>query len=218
MTASETRLREAFSRFGVPVTWRPGYKTRGHGTLNAVGVVDHHTAGPASMGMVDYVENAAGRGCLANFSVMPTRVYVHSLRLTYHAGMNMQSRIDLAKAGRMPFTNGTAWAPSAGSVNGNRFFWGIECHQTGASPMTAQMRALLVRLNAALCWAEGWSAGHVIAHGELTSRKRGDPNIGGGGMGQVRRETRDLLNGKGAVKPTDPIIGDVSRGALLPAP
>lgn len=59
---------------------------------------------------------------------------------------------------------------------GNRWYWGVEAPGTSGSEWDEHQLEAIVGIGVALCKLHGWPATRVVAHGEWTSRKRGDPD------------------------------------------
>lgn len=177
---------------GLKVTEVRGWKTRGHGEMNAVkGVICHHTAGPASGVMPSLGVVTNGRrdlaGPLCNLALgRDGTVYVVAAGLAYHAG---QVR--------------TAVPPYS-----NAYMLGIEAENTGqGEPWPKVQLDAYALLCAALAHHYGFGAGRVLAHREVCypPGRKIDPY--GIDMGDFRRAVDADLARLAAPAPKPPIVG-----------
>ncbi|MGW0805281.1 peptidoglycan recognition protein family protein [Nonomuraea sp. NPDC002799] len=149
-----TQLADVARRTGHPVTEVAGWKTRGHGPQPQVlGVVCHHTAGPAAGG--DYPSLAVVRdgrpgldGPLSQF------------------GLGRSGRIYVVAAGR-------CWhnAPSTSPQHDNARSIGIEAENSGSQSWPADQLDAYEALCAELCKEFGLPASRVKAHREVNTAK-----------------------------------------------
>jgi hypothetical protein len=135
-----------------------GWETRGGATFNPRGIVDHHTAGPATGDMPSLSVLINGRadlpGPLANFGVGRSgMVYVVAAGRANHAGLG-------------------GWN---GGLTGNSSVWGIEEEGTGTVPLTGAQNAVRARLCAALAEFSQFPAANVCGHREWAPRRKVDP-------------------------------------------
>lgn len=147
---------------GLKVVEVDGWKTRGHGPLDAVKtIICHHTAGPPDGNMPSLGTITNGRpglaGPLSQLGLARDgTVYVIAAGLAYHAGASLDPS----------YTN-------ANSI-------GIEAEATGVDPWPEAQMAAYVRVAAALCDAYGLSAARVLGHKEAAAPagRKPDPNFG----------------------------------------
>lgn len=143
---------------GITVHWQEGWETRGNTDMDPAGVVDHHTATPASA-PGDYpslyiVTNGVDQGGyflpgpLANFGLGRSgAVYVIAARKANHAGSG-------------------SW----GGVSGNYRMWGIEAENNGmGEPWPAAQVEAYLALNTALARHTRFDAAMVVRHAEWST-------------------------------------------------
>lgn len=186
---------------GLKVTEVRGWRTRGHGELNAVkGVVCHHTAGPASgvMPSLNVVTN--GRkdlsGPLCNLALgRDGTVFVVAAGLAYHAGQVRQAI--------PPYSNA--------------YMLGIEAENTGqGEPWPKVQLDAYALLCAALAHHYGFGTGRVLAHREVCwpAGRKIDPY--GIDMGDFRRDVEADLARLAAPAPKPPVVGRPAPGGPGP--
>lgn len=171
-----TELADIARGAGLHVIEVDGWKTRGHGELDAVkGVVCHHTAGPsakASPGDFPSLRTVRdGRtnlsGPLCNLGLGRTgTVYVVAAGLAYHAGA--------VRVAQPPYSNA--------------FNLGIEAENDGVGePWPQAQLDAYARLCAALAVHYGFGLGRVLAHKEVCypPGRKTDPDFE---MGPFRRQ------------------------------
>lgn len=143
-----------------------------------VGILVHHTAGPADRQRIPFERMAKGRsdlsGPLCNFAVSRDgRADTITHGRAHHAGSGDGAVLADLNAG---IDAGTR-KPTSDGVSGNSFFYGIEVDHTGkvGEGIPVQQLNLAVRLCAVLCAAWGWDPFvRVLGHLEWTRRKN-DP-------------------------------------------
>lgn len=168
-----TQLANVARRTGYPVTEVSGWKNRGHGPqLQVLGVVCHHTAGPAAGG--DYPSLRVVRdgrsglpGPLSQF------------------GLGRSGRIYVVAAGR-------CWhnAPSTSPYHRNDTSLGIEAENNGSQAWPAAQLDAYRKLCAELCKEFDLPANRVKAHREVNTAK---PDPHGIDMGDFRAAVGRLI-------------------------
>lgn len=171
---------------GVRVTEHTGWRTHnraGHGAWGPVnGVVIHHTAGTGpSDGEIVWAGRPDLPGPLAHGYLAKTgTVTMTANGRANHAGGG-DPAVLTAVMGEAYLTAPPAPREhdgSAGAVDGNARFYGLEISNlgTGKDPYPAAQYDAAVRWAAAICRHHGWSAKSVIAHSEWSDWKN-DPSF-----------------------------------------
>ncbi len=165
-------LLEALQQEGVDVRPESDWRTRTRsGTFAPLGIMIHHTVGIGD-GTFRVVKN--GRqglpGPLAH--LLPRkdgRVHLISQGVCNHAGRGNKGVQTLTERGLPPPGNAT----TAGSIFGNRTYYGIEIENRGtrSDPYPEVQMDATVRSAAAICRMHGWTADRIVAHKEWTNRK-----------------------------------------------
>lgn len=155
-------LADALRAGGLEVIEEPGWKTRGTGGIyQPLGVLLHHTAGPASGNLPSLNVITNGRsdlqGPLAQLMLARDgKFHVIAAGRANHAG-----------------AGSARWVPAN---DGNRFLVGIEAESTGVTDdWTPAQRAAYPRGAAALAKYMGVGADHVIGHKEWAPTRKIDP-------------------------------------------
>jgi len=191
MKYSLTWLPETLELAGLKVAVVPGWETRGHGDIGQIhGVMCHHTAGPKLGNMPSYRTIVEGRsdlpGPLAQLALgRDGTFYVVAAGRCFHAGTGVWREVK----------------------NGNAHFIGIEAENTGGGDdlpwpevqMDAYLRGVAAILKRARCTAD-----FCVGHKEyaLPAGRKPDPTFD---MNIFRKEVADLIEGRGAVRPTIPV-------------
>jgi len=176
---------------GVSVVEEDGWASRTQPTTHSftpIGVLNHHTAPPVPYPVANLMTKV-------QLNVKPDgTVHVIAAGYQYHAGSGASIVADEAAAGVAP--SGRAIDRGlTDDVNGNPFFIGIEVDHAGdGGPLPSVQRAALIDTNAVLCYANGWTANHIVGHAEWTARKL-DPYWDGDlwPMPEIRADTADRL-------------------------
>jgi len=161
------------------------------------GVMNHHTG--SDSGQSDDYDNflfVRGRpeegipAPLCNISGdMDGEVHFGAMRVANHAGAGSDFTLNAIRNQNYDGYN-KELNPGPDNINGNDVYLGIEWKYDGGQPPTPEMWESMVRLNAAICDAQGWTALAVLAHREHTERKNDPGNVL---MFILRRHVRDLL-------------------------
>lgn len=163
----------------VRVIERPAWRTRGRPYgFSPVGVMNHHdalnNAVTTDRGLA-IIEG--GRpdlpGPLANFWAEDDgTIYVVAGGNCNHAGMGSAVVLDRVKRDVPPGGDAAALGLSS-TIVGNPWFFGIEVHNAGdgRDPYEGPQLDALLKLNASLCIAGGWSQNRCVHHREWTARK-----------------------------------------------
>lgn len=153
-----TWMADTLRATGLPVVEVPGWQTRGHGAMaDVLGVLLHHTAGPATGNYPSLTVVQNGRpdlpGPLANLGLARDGAwYIIAAGQAWHAGSGV-----------------IGWCPRD---DGNRHLIGVEAESTGVrDDWTPAQRVSYPRGVAALLKRLGQPADHAIGHKEWTSRK-----------------------------------------------
>lgn len=139
----------------------PGWKTLGHGAMGEVlGVLCHHTAGPASGNYPSERVVINGRtglaGPLANLGLARDGTWITiAAGQAWHAG-----------------TGSVAWCPAN---QGNSHLIGIEAESTGRGDWTDEQLESYPRGVAALLFHLGLGSSRAIAHREWAPQRKIDP-------------------------------------------
>ncbi|MYR57784.1 N-acetylmuramoyl-L-alanine amidase [Streptomyces sp. SID625] len=164
---------------GLQVIEHPGWRTHnreGHGAWGPVnGVMIHHTGGtPPSDGEIVW----SGRADLPGPCAHAYLAKDGTLTLTGNGRANHAGGGDGAVLDAVTNETFTAAPPaphkhegSAGAVDGNARFYGLECSNPGNSTWPATQYDAAVRWAAAICRAHGWTAKSVIGHKEWSDWK-----------------------------------------------
>lgn len=182
-------LADALRAGGLPVIEEPGWQDRGTGgTYTPIGVLLHHTAGPASGNLPSLGVVKNGRSDL----VGPLAQLMLARDGAFH--VIAAGRANHAGAG------GAVWVPNG---DGNRYFVGIEAESTGTTDdWTPAQRVNYPRGAAALCaWMKVGEA-NVLAHREWAPTRKIDPAFWD--MNAFRADVRTYLSGaRPAAPPVD---------------
>jgi hypothetical protein len=175
------RILAALRAEGVRLVEHPGWRTHdraGHGAWGpANGVIIHHTGGSApSDGEIVWAGRADLPGpCAHAYLAKGGTLTLTSAGRANHAGGGdgavLQAVIDESYSTRPPAPH--QHEGSAGAVDGNAHFYGLECSNlgTGKDPWPPAQYDQAVRWAAALCRAHGWSEKSVIGHKEWSDWK-----------------------------------------------
>lgn len=182
-----TGMADILRSAGLPVREIDGWRTRGHGTMSTpLGVLVHHTAGPASGAYPSERVVVAGHsdlpGPLANLGLDRDGVWIIvAAGKAYHAG-----------AGSM------SWVPAG---QGNARLIGVEAESVGTrDDWTAAQRTNYPRGVAALLKAFGLPAERAIGHKEWAPTRKIDPAFWD--MNAFRADVRRWLTDTPAPAPT----------------
>lgn len=197
MVYSLTWMADTLRRAGLQVREVPGWQNRGHGNVGPiVGVMLHHTAGPATGDFPSQDVVVNGRpglpGPLCNLGLTRSGVWVVvAAGLAYHAGSGY-------------------WGPAG--TNGNTHTIGVEAESTGRGDWTEVQHEAYPRGVAALLLRLGLGADRAVAHKEWAPTRKIDPaGWRWGDMGGFRKDIAYWQNEIRASR-TD------SGGAPAPAP
>jgi hypothetical protein len=187
-----TSLVEALKDWGVDaVPWEPdGQPWHAHTTAGGwapIGVLHHHTTGPAEVltstawvtatlkVLRDGRKNLVGPLCHLAPAMNPAtgkaRVWLIGWGNTNHAGMGCSDIDALVRRGVY-----TPRKPGPDDADGNPLYWGLEyVHPGGSTPWPDALLDAGHRAAAAICDAEGWHrdswGGSQIEHRQRTARK-----------------------------------------------
>ena len=154
-------LADVLRKAGLSVQELPGWQTRGHGAMSDVlGVLLHHTAGPAAGNYPSLAVVRDGRpgldGPLANLGLARDGTWiVIAAGVSWHAG--------LGKATFCP------------ADQGNQHLIGVEAESTGRGDWTPQQLNAYPRGVAALLAHLNLTASRAIAHREWAPSRKIDP-------------------------------------------
>ncbi len=186
-------------KFRVPVIEHSGWRTRankGDTSLDARFMVVHDSvtgAMNAARACSYCMGEGHSRGVLYEAIVADDGVHLIAFGLTYHAGVTNASRVEMARASKVPFDRRLGSPPPDDYRNANLYGHGIAFLTAGAGPYEPRQPEWMARTLAGYATAHGWSpgdaAGSTIGHGELTSRKV-DPKHD---IAALRRRVRALL-------------------------
>lgn len=165
---------------GLHVVEHPGWRTHnreGHGAWGPVhGVIIHHTGGtPPSDGEIVWSGRSDLPGpCAHAYLAKDGTVTLTGNGRANHAGGGdpavLQAVIDESYSTRPPAPH--KHEGSAGAVDGNARFYGLECSDLGTgSPWPAVQFDAAVRWATAVCRAHGWTEKSVIGHLEWSDWK-----------------------------------------------
>jgi hypothetical protein len=175
------RMLVALRAEGVHVVEHPGWRTHdrtGHGAWGPVhGVIIHHTGGTApSDGEIVWSGRSDLPGpCAHAYLAKGGTLTLTSAGRANHAGGGdgnvLTAVINESYADRPPAPH--QHEGSAGAVDGNAHFYGLECSNLGTSkdPWPPAQYDQAVRWAAAICRAHGWSEKSVIGHKEWSDWK-----------------------------------------------
>lgn len=174
----------------------PEFKTNDRrGEFAPVGIMVHHTAGSNDLNVVR--RGRAGLpGPLANFYLdrdAPFILTVVADGKANDSGMGSSVVLSEVRQGLRPTGKTAAQRGLADDVNGNPYFWDIECENlgTGQEWPGGQVHVLVWFL-VAVCLEAGWSANRIIGHKEWTRRKI-DPK--GLDMNWLRAAVQERIDG-----------------------
>jgi hypothetical protein len=179
MTADETVA--ALSRWRIPFRETDGWRTRNRNHVSAWGPVHglvlHHTGDDAAdrTDLEVVIRGRAGLpGPLSQFGCDDDgTIWLIGCGRANHAGGGdptvLRAVIEEGYAVRPPSPR--EHTGSAGAVDGNARFYGVEAFYSGGKPPTRKARRSLVLLAAALCDHHGWTARSVIGHKEWSDQK-----------------------------------------------
>lgn len=215
LTASQ--LLTAFITEGLDVVEHPGWRThdrglRGDGWGPVRGVIVHHTGGTApSDGQIVWAGRPDLPGpCAHGYLAKDGTLTLTSAGRANHAGGGdphvLQAVIDESYGDRPPVPH--EHEGSAGAVDGNARFYGLEMSNRGdGEPWPQEQYDAAVRWAAALCRAHGWSAKRAIGHKEWSDWK---PDPKGIDMTRFRADVQARLD---AGKPKPPTGATSAPGA-----
>jgi hypothetical protein len=213
---------DALNAEGATVKEVKGWRTNnraGHGAWGPLnGVIIHHTAG-GSDGAVEYCFSGSSDlpGPLAQVvSTKDGTLHMIGNGRANHAGGGDPDVLDAVIAERQPVPKTGEHQGSAGAVDGNAHFYGVEAvnHGDGNDPWPDVQMDALVRFAAAICRFHGWSANSVIGHKEWSDWKS-DPSFD---MNDFRARVQVQLDGHGTTPPKpEPAQPTVSLAALIDA-
>lgn len=179
MTADDTVA--ALTRWRVPIREVEGWRTRSRNHVGpwgpVHGLVLHHTGDDAA-DRTDLRIVVRGRadlpGPLAQFGCDDKgTIWLVGCGRANHAGGGdprvLRAVIEEGYAARPPLPQ--EHTGSAGAVDGNARFYGVEAFYSGGKPPTRRARRSLVLLAAALCDHHGWTEKSVIGHKEWSDHK-----------------------------------------------
>lgn len=220
---SADRMLAALKAEGLHVVEHPGWRTHnraGHGAWGPLnGVVIHHTGGtPPSDGEIVW----SGRSDLPGPCAHAYLAKDGTLTLTgngraNHAGGGdpnvLQAVINESYGDRPPAPH--QHEGSAGAVDGNARFYGLECSNLGdGSAWPAVQYDAMVRWAAAICRAHGWTAKSAIGHKEWSDWK---PDPAGIDMTSFRRDVAERLTHPASWNPEEddmPTADDIATAVL----
>ncbi|MFJ2631050.1 N-acetylmuramoyl-L-alanine amidase [Streptomyces sp. NPDC087422] len=204
---------------GVRVVEHPGWRTHdraGHGAWGPVhGLIIHHTGGTApSDGEIVWAGRADLPGpCAHAYLAKGGTLTLTSAGRANHAGGGDPAVLAAVQA--ESFTTAPP-APhqhegSAGAVDGNARFYGLECSNRGdgADPWPPAQYDQAVRWAAGICRAHGWSEKSVIGHKEWSDWKP-DPGFG---MAEFRAAVATRLAHPASWNPTTPEDNEMTFSA-----
>ena len=184
-TVREVRSWRTHNRNGVGA-WGPVY-----------GVMNHHTATGSGADVVDLIYDGRSdlpgplaTGCITKDGV----VHLVGNGRANHAGGGdwdvLAAVRDESYGDQPPATH--EHEGSAGAVDGNTHFYGFECENlgTGKDPWPRAQYVAMVKANAAICRAHGWSRKSAIGHLEWSDWK---PDPRGFDMKDFRGDLADCL-------------------------
>lgn len=208
-------IRHALDRVGIPYTFH-GITGRPY-AFHPVGVMEHHTASRRGSGDTPAL-GLVLRGRGGPHPLPPPvvqvligrrgTVHVISEGNSNHAGRGEPRALDVARHG------GTHQrARTAGTINGNPWFIGIEIENDGVGePYPPEQLLRVDQVTAALCIEWGWNPGHaVLGHKEWTSGKI-DPSYD---MDAQRRRVTGIVHRLTTPDPEELTMADVA--ALIAA-
>lgn len=175
---------------GLPVREIPGWRTRGHGTMGEIlGVLVHHTAGPATGNYPSERVVVSGRPGLAG----------------------PLAQLGLARDGTwIVIAAGQAWHAGTGSASfvprgrGNTHLIGVEAESTGVrDDWTVAQRAGYPRGVAAVLRAFGLGSYRAIGHKEWAPGRKIDPAFWD--MNEFRAQVARAMRTPGPPAPTAPV-------------
>ena len=176
---------------GVDLVEEPDWpRFRRPGSLEAVGVMVHHTAGRKDLAVIKNGRPDL-KPPLANVWLAKSgTAHLISDGRCNHAGKGSGWVLQEVKADRAP-TGDARQRGLVDDTDGNRWFYGIEVENlgNGHDPYPVAQVEALTRICAALCRWRGWTANRVIAHREWTRRKP-DPTLD---MRQLRQFVASAL-------------------------
>jgi len=184
----ETWLADALKAEGLRINEVAGWRRNTRpGDFNPVGVMNHHTAGHNDL--LTVIRGRPGlNGPLANFYVARDGlVTVIAAGRCNHAGAGSGKVLERTRRSLAPQGDATAFG-LADDTTGNGHYFGIEVENLGdgRDPYPDVQIDALVKVNAAICRHEKWSATRVIHHREWTKRKV-DMSFRGDLRGKVAR-------------------------------
>jgi N-acetylmuramoyl-L-alanine amidase len=171
-------LVEALLAAGIEVQADPGWEKAGRPNFTPMGIMLHHTAGPAGGDAPTLNVCRKGRpdlpGPLCQIVLGRSgKAYVLAAGRTNHAGDGAQQVLDKVKKDQPVIGNAiTNKYKDVKGLSGNGYFYGIEVENTGRGEAYpgAQIEAL-AKICAAICTWRKWSANRVIHHRQWTMRK-----------------------------------------------
>lgn len=171
-------LAEILVAAGVDVEAHPGWETRGGSVFKPVGIMLHHTAGPAKGDAPTVQLCLNGRsdlkGPLCHIVLARSgKAHVIAGLRANHAGPGAQEVLAKVKADQPVVGNAVTNKYKDVTVpSGNEAFYGIEVENTGTGEDYPDVQVeALAKICAAICNWKGWSANRVIHHRQWTSRK-----------------------------------------------
>ncbi|MFJ3278493.1 peptidoglycan recognition protein family protein [Streptomyces halstedii] len=217
------RLLKALHDEGVTVVevgnWRTHNRAR-HGAWGPVhGSIVHHTVTKGTANTVAMVRDGytALPGPLCHGMIAKDgRVHLVGYGRTNHAGGGDPRVLDQVVAedyGTRPIPPTRC---NSNGVDGNARFYGWECENLGdgKDPWPAAQYNAIVRVQAALCRAHGWTAKSVIGHLEWSSDKV-DPR--GFGMPALRADVAERLTHPASWSPDDKTDPQSEEDTVTPA-
>jgi hypothetical protein len=197
MTA--TQLIKQLKEFKVPYMEFGTWKTHNRNSVGSWGPVHgfmvHHT-GSDSTDQKRLLRDGRSDlpGPLSHFGIAQDgTVWLIGWGRCNHAGKgdpDVLSAVIAESYGTKPPTDNQA------TVDGNRYFYGVEIWYSGSHGMTSSQYASLLKLSAAVCDFHGWSEKSIIGHGEWQPGKW-DPGYKNGtmmDMNAVRNDVKAALN------------------------
>lgn len=176
---SADRMLAALRAEGLRVVEHPGWRTHnraGHGAWGPVnGVMIHHTGGtPPSDGEIVWSGRADLPGpCAHAYLAKDGALTLTGNGRANHAGGGdgtvLQAVVDESYSTRPPAPH--KHDGSAGAVDGNARFYGLEGSNLGSGTWPAAQYDAAVRWAAAICREHGWTAKSVIGHKEWSDWK-----------------------------------------------
>jgi len=202
MTFALTWMPRALEEAGLKVATVPGWETRGRAEMGKVmGVICHHTAGPASGNMPSLRTLVEGRPDLSG----PLS----------QLGLGRDGTWYVIAAGRCNHAGAGSWQ---GLVNGNTNFIGVEAENTGL-PADAwpEFQMASYRLGVAtLLMHIGQPVEFCAGHKEYAPQRKDDPSFD---MSVFRRDVAAIIEGQVPPKALIPVAEPVPQtGNAAPRP